>query len=106
MFLKSRYVLFAHRSIVEDEIDGLVNEGKVDSSDWDTPIDEHPLPSTDRMFDNMTDSKKCIRKDLATSYRRIEVHENNRDILNTKTQYASWFIRVRKIMVWNSEWSS
>lgn len=114
VFLKSRTLPFAFRAQVEREIDRLESEGilrKVESSEWATPlvpvakaegklrlcgdykltvnrflaVDEHPLPTLDELFADMSGGKHFTKIDLNQAYLHLPVREEDRPYLTLNT---------------------
>lgn len=114
VFVRARPIPFALKSRVEEEIKNLVMQDileKVDHSDYATPIvpvvkangkiricgdfkitinpqlviDEHPLPSTNELFENLAGGEKFSKIDLKSAYLQWEVREEDRHLLTLST---------------------
>lgn len=114
VFIKARKVPFSIKALVEKELSKLETEGvleKVNFSTWATPIvpvkksgdrvricgdykitvnpnlivDEHPLPTIDELFANMSGGQKFSKIDLTQAYLQMEVEEDNRELLTLST---------------------
>lgn len=112
--VKARPLPFALKSRVEEEIKSLVAQDilvKVDHSDHATPIvpvikangkiricgdfkitinpqlviDEHPLPYTDELFENLAGGEKFSKIDLKSAYLQWEVRKEDRHLLTLST---------------------
>ncbi|XP_031332739.1 uncharacterized protein K02A2.6-like [Photinus pyralis] len=113
-FFRARPVPFAIKKLVEDEIDNLVREGvleKIDYSDYATPIvpvvksgnkirlcadfkvtlnpnlvvDEHPLPTTDELFQDLAGGEKFTKIDLTKAYLQMRVRDEDQKFLTLNT---------------------
>lgn len=114
IFVKNRRVAFSMQKAVEKGIDDLVRSGvliKVDTSEWATPIvsvpkahgevricgdykvtinqrmlvDEHPLPSIEELFSQMSGGDKFTKIDLTKAYLQMEVHPDDQKYLTLST---------------------
>lgn len=114
VFMKARKVPFSLLNAVDKSIDDLVEQGvliKVDTSEWATPIvcvpkahgevricgdykltlnpqilvDEHPLPSIEELFSQMSGGDKFTKIDLTKAYLQMEVHPDDQKYLTLST---------------------
>lgn len=125
IFLKSRPVPFKLMSLLEVELDKLVQLKiltKVDGAEWATPIvpvlktdgsiricgdykstinsklvvDEHPLPTTDELFVKLAGGTKYSKIDLRQAYLQLEVHPDDRKFMTLNTHKGLY--TVNKLM--------
>lgn len=114
VYLKARSVPFAIRDAVKEEIENLVKEGvlvKVNHSSWATPVvpvmklnnkvrlcgdykitinpnlvvDEHPLPTVEELFANVSGGDKFTKIDLSQAYLQLEVDPECQELLTLST---------------------
>nr|XP_029719642.1 uncharacterized protein K02A2.6-like [Aedes albopictus] len=114
VYIKARPVPFSLRGAVEQELEKLVKDGvleKVNHSAWATPVvpvmkannrvrlcgdykitvnlnlvvDEHPLPTMEELFANVAGGDKFSKIDLTQAYLRLEVEEEDREVLTLIT---------------------